>query len=254
MALPDLTREQVRGMFGKVPDVEIARQFGIQLYVVRKWRQDAGVPPKRSEQDPIDVQRARVEARHPGIVAQLGVVRDADIARQYGITRARVGQIREQLNISAVAIPEIPGEVVALVGVLPDKEIASLSGITAPRIRNIREQMGIPVVAQASRYEPVIDAVRHRVGVDSDHQIAKDLGIPPQRVYDYRHRRGIPAARISPRCPEFVKLDRDAIRRRVEEGATDEEIAAAMGSTRASIAMIRTRDLKLYRDGRHTGG
>lgn len=253
MAIPDLAREQVRGMFGKVPDVDIARQFGIQPYAVRKWRQDAGVPPKRPEQDPLEEYRARVDGRYPGMVAQMGVVRDADIARKYGITRARVGQIRERLNIEAVSPPDVPGDIIALLGVLPDKDIASRFGIAAKRIRGIREQMGIPVAA-ASPYEAAIDAVRHRVGVDSDHQIAKDLGIPSQRIFAYRHRHGIPAARISPRCADFVKLDRDAIRRRVEEGATDEEIAAAMGSTRASIALIRCRDLKLYRDVRRTSG
>lgn len=45
--------------------------------------------------------RARLRKRYPGMLERLGCESDNSIAKDFGITRARVGVFRRQLGISA---------------------------------------------------------------------------------------------------------------------------------------------------------
>jgi len=93
---PDLP--EWAGLLGSVPDREVARRSGVSYQEVRKLRLRLQIPrwtAKKPQASP------RPPPPDPPYVSLLGTMSDAEIARRYGLTRARVHQHRAKRNIPA---------------------------------------------------------------------------------------------------------------------------------------------------------
>lgn len=231
-------------LLGTMSDIEVAAAVGAVPSTVASWRRRLDIPKParrgRVSDDP--------EVRYPGITARLGVDPDNQIAADYGISRERVRQFRSRFNIPRNTPKlELPSDGYAMLGRTPDAHIAEFLDLPLWFVRRERVRANIPVSTSVDFYERVVGGVRDRVGVDSDRAIAHDLNIPVAQVVAYRRRHDIPPAHISPRCEGFVPHDREFISRRFHEGASDEQIAAELGTSPAVVGQIRSQELHLFR-------
>jgi transposase-like protein len=231
-------------MLGTMPDADVAAAVGCATSTVALWRKKFGIPRWKKVYHPPDI-----EPRHPGMSARLGREPDAVIAAEYGISRERVRQLRAERGIARFdAHPNtLPPDALEILGTVPDLHLADFYDVSVHVVRRAREARGIATVTTDQQYDRIIEMARERVGKVSDRAIANELNIPISQVLSFRQRNGIPPFRLSPRCAEFVPIDRDTIARMFHEGASDDEIAAAVGSTRLMVAHIRSGELGLVR-------
>lgn len=92
------------------------------------------------------MKRKGIDWNDPEIVLRLGREPDGAIGKDYGVTRERVRQVREQLSISSNASRRralFTNEVPRL-GKEPDYVIAREIGYSGPAVCNLRNRMGIP--------------------------------------------------------------------------------------------------------------
>lgn len=241
---------QVLPFLGTKPDSELAKEFGLHASVVTYWRRRVGI-------EPVDLKKYRgpsnLDLRYPGITARLGVDRDFEIARDYGLSRQRILQYRERRNIPA-PIDEKKKEIVPLLGLMPDARIARVYKLSPETVKRVRKKHNIGPCPIEYPHTDILDAVRESMGRVSDRQLAKELGIHVNIIWKYRKRNNIPTQFISPRSEGFQPLSREYITRRFHEGATDQEIADEMEASRGTIAQIRNKELKLYRWPKQKGG
>jgi hypothetical protein len=88
--------------------------------------------------------RNRGDWARPGIVERLGLEPDSSIARDVGVTRQRVSQVRERLGIRAYSPRDhLPKELIELLGHQPDSEIAEAFGVKVGLVRDVRKDLGI---------------------------------------------------------------------------------------------------------------
>lgn len=196
-----------------------------------------------------------LEARHPGITDLLGEVPDSEVAAKYGVSRQAIQQFRARLGVPShrkqyVGSPrDLTEDEIALLGMMPDKELAEIADLPVYRVARERQDRGVPAFSPLDVLDDVLAPVKDRLGKVSDRQLARELDgkVTRGQIGRYRKARGIETEIISPRCEGFEPIDREAIRRLFHEGKSDVEIAEAVGSTRATVALIRTEELRLLR-------
>jgi hypothetical protein len=227
-------------LLGTMTDAQVAATVGCRPSTVAAWRKRRGIP---------HLSVPDTDERYPGMVERFGVDTDAAIAADYGISRERVRQIRSRRGIPRAGGGPLtlPDEVVPLLGTASDARIARQYGVPMWLVRQGRLVRGIPVKSVQPDYDRILEPAIDRIGTVSDRDIADELGVPIAQVAAFRQRRGIPPFRLSPKCEAFVPIDRDAIIRLFHAGATDDEIAAAVGTTPGNIGTIRTGELRLLR-------
>lgn len=154
--------------------------------------------------------------------AMLGVVADAVIAEQMGITRKAVSYRREKLGIAASYdrsrnLPpppmhghnkiELPEAILALLGLMSDQDLAARAGVSKKRIYVERKARGIPSYAsQTGRTGRFGDRIKARkfaiddpraqlLGTEPDKGLAKRWGMSHSRIAAIRRELGIPSYR-----------------------------------------------------------
>lgn len=129
--------------------------------------------------------------------------RDADIARDLGLTRSAVGQARQARGLEnpwVASWREIGAEIDALAGRAPDTEIARALGVHEATVRDRRRAQGREV------FRPPPDWTKDpRLGVWSDKALAADLGLDQASVSRWRRKLGIPP--VQPRVCAGIDWD-----------------------------------------------
>lgn len=198
-----------------------------------------------------EVYAAQVDARHPGMVAMMKTAGNHEVAAYFGLTRQRVFQIRHRLGIPAVSssAPLLPTQAEQL-GTRPDDYLALLWGLSPGRVRDGRLLRNIPSYASTLQFDQAtLEPVLHLIGKISDPKVAAMVGVTAHQVQRFRQMHGIETQVISPRHKLFKPIDRERIRQMFDEGAGDEQIAAAVRATPATVMQIRAHELRLVRKG-----
>jgi len=130
-----------------VPMTDEVRAANLQLKGLIRQREEQR-PTRRT--GPV----AKITPDH--ILARFGVDTDAAIARDMGLSRARVCQIRKARGIPAVphkgrSANIIPDHILARFGVDTDAAIARDMGVTRERVRQIRKAHGIKKASRKRR-------------------------------------------------------------------------------------------------------
>lgn len=190
-----------------------------------------------------------LEQRYPGIEQRFKEESNAQIARVYGLSRERIRQLRVAYGIpkSLKMHQKVPSEVLGALGKVSDGEIARMfPQYTRSKIFYVRRVKNIEAAPKQDRFS-CLEPIRDRLGTLSDRQLAREMGVTVALVFDYRQKLGIPPFRKSPRSKDFEVVNREKIKNLFLSGHSDKFIATDVGSTPASVAMIRRRDLKLFR-------
>ena len=191
--------------------------------------------------------RARLAAIYPGLYEKLGKFPNTQIAAEFGLSRERVRQLREELGVPKFEA-ELPSEVESLLGKVPDRELVRKFGVSLYLVSATRKAKNIKAFGDdRDYYEKLLGDPSAKVGVISDPKVAKNLGITTNQVLEYRKRHGIPPAVLSPKCKDFKPLDRDLIAKLFKEGLSDEEIAEALGASKGTVQLIRSQELRLLK-------
>jgi DNA-binding CsgD family transcriptional regulator len=238
-------KEKALALFGGEKTIrEIAVELNVSVRFVREWKQEAGVQGKaRKPKEP-----SNLEVKHPGITARLGVDKDTDLARIYGISRQRVYQLRLRRGIESPREKKVTKALITQLGLVPYSELSRKFSLSPRRIKTLcrrigREHRGRPFVGN------VLDLLRGLVGFWTDGELARELNIARQTIRGYRIKRGIPPAVLSVWSKGFKPLDRALITQRFREGASDLEIGRELHTSPDVVGNIR-RALGLYRDNR----
>lgn len=220
---------------GLRPDVEIARNLGCGLDEVVEARRLLKIPPcqKRSF--------ARRDIDWDAL--PLGRVHDIVIAREAGVTEARIAQVRAErgipLQVHLRRRNKIDWSRYPL-GKVPDTQVALMAGTSVVTVFRARARLGIDACTPYRRIDIDWDALP--LGVRTDASIAREVGCSLGAVAYQRRKRGIPRA---PRSKHRVG---DHSRRAAADwdsvplgDAPDEEIAERLGVSRAAVGQQRRR-------------
>lgn len=188
--------------------------------------------------------RIRLEDSYPGLYEKLGKFQDSQLAEEFGLSRERIRQIREEFDVPKFKL-QIPKEAESLLGQVSDRELARTFEVPSSRIAKARKVQKVEPHKNQKSYDELLKDPSSKVGVISDRKVARKLGIAICHVRDFRIKQGIPPAVLSPRCKDFVPLSRPLIAKMFAEGRSEEEIAETLGTTKHYIRVILSRDLRI---------
>lgn len=103
MAEPKVKFEDLVPYFGKLPDSDIAKIFGVDRTYIGKIRRKNNIPGFEGQKSP-RVKSGNVVEALPWdeIIPQLGVEPDTFLAKKYGCNRSTISRKRVKLNIASV--------------------------------------------------------------------------------------------------------------------------------------------------------
>lgn len=245
-------------LLGILSDREVADRAGVCEITARKWRVAAqgsmtrGRPRGRPRGSYLSLEKfkLRVEKQYPGMIALFGVESDPDLARKYGISRARAHQIRQKLGAPSYRETHAVkwDEIDPLLGTMSDHQVHLHSGVSPQRIKARRESLGIPrhVPPTILERDAKMEVHKHLVGTMSDTDFADLAGVGREQARQFRKNLGVKSFGTSPACADFKRIDRDLVCALFWADKTDEEIAEAAGCFASSIPGVR-RALGLLR-------
>ena len=239
----------IEPLLGTLPDNRVARIAGVSPGLAKRWRIEREICGSSHMGGASLSLAERTESKYPGLVGRLGTTTDAGLADDYGLSRERVRQIREAVGKSKYQ-PPIPECLREAVGKFPDKALANLFDMKVSHVQRLRQSQDVPAY---QKWRERLDALQPLLGKFADNRLAVLGGVPSQYLSRERLRLGIASFTVSPAHADFQKLDREVIRRLVEKGHTDDEIAILLECNGGSVAQIRTGELKLYKNGKGRG-
>lgn len=195
-------------LIGVRPDTEVAALAGVSRVTVAKWRRRHG-----TQRASVSCE-TRLDERHPGLRALLGVETDGTVAARYCLSRERIRQLRSDLGVTRAKAtgyhyermrwrPE--PEVEVLIGVKPDTEVAKLAGVVPATIARWRRNHATSAAPRArwpdrqwaNSLELRCPDLCAAFGTASDGELARRYGSSIEGVAQARRRRGIQAWRTS---------------------------------------------------------
>ncbi len=220
--LPAWLTQEIRGLFGTMPDRWVGRRASVRGDTVSVWRKRLGVPAHQrtkgsstasKKQTPRKVVGTPPEWLTDQIRGLMGAIPDSAVARQAHVGRSTVTDWRRRLGISpcppprevdwnevdralveGVVSPRLPvwitPEIRAAMGVVSDQKIANQIGISVPIIRNWRKRLGVPST-RASSMGWLTPEIRRLMGTTPDAEIAALAGVSVATVARWRNRCGI---------------------------------------------------------------
>lgn len=199
--------------------------------------------------------RRNLEIAHPGLKERLGTETDEAIGRRYGLTRARVHQIRQRLGIPCFEFGRredlIKTKLEAIeqeLGQKSDYVLAKEHHLPVDRIRKKRVELGLPT-AKVAFQNDTLAKIKDRLGKVSDSSLARELGISVNSIFQWRKAAGIPCFKPSPRSKHYVPIDGEKVKELFHQAKTDAEIASAVGCSRGYVGMLRRKLGLLRRKG-----
>ena len=92
------------------------------------------------------MKRRRIDWLSVSVFTRLGMVPDAALADELGVTRQAVALARKRMSIQPCFEPYVPpAEMVELMGTTTDVEIAKRFGVQAQVVSSLRRKRGVPV-------------------------------------------------------------------------------------------------------------
>lgn len=195
--------ENLNELLENYSDHRIAGMVGAPPAKVAEWRKERGItrianPAKRIER-PEWV--GRIEGR-------LGKEEDSVLAREVGVVRERIRQVREQLGIDLDRneirksrayrqMDAISPRLREVIGTMSDCDVVREcgGGFSHVAVQRWRGALGIPAAVKpfgVERGKSALDAFAHMFGKYTDAEIARASGLTAQWVWTYRERYGIP--------------------------------------------------------------
>jgi transcriptional regulator with XRE-family HTH domain len=182
-------------LFETCNDREVAQQLGLSRVTVLRRRKALNIPPKT---------RTPTRLTDESIVAKLGTVSDAELGRQYGVTRERIRQIRSRHGIAKYEEKTDWASVESRLGVDTDESIARTLGVSAQMVRQRRKDLGLkktfvtPLERQLDARDDIVRNWRDLLGKTTDYKLAKAWGLTAPAVQRLRQRLGRPPACLPP--------------------------------------------------------
>jgi hypothetical protein len=131
--------------------------------------------------------------KYPGLIEQLGTMFDKALAHQYGLSKQRVSQIRQRLEIARY---DHKPEWLSLLGTMSDAALARQTGKGTMTLRRWRRRLNIPVYRSPDDCVPEwVTAIRPRFGLVSDQKLADESGMSVMSVNRWRRKLGVSSYR-----------------------------------------------------------
>ena len=222
-------------LFETYNDREVSRQLGLSRVTVLRRRQTLNLPPKG---------RSPTRKTDESIVAKLGKVSDAELGREYGLSRERIRQIRSKYGIASHDTTPDWASVEARLGVDTDESIAKTLGVTAQVVRRRRKDLGIPKtpISEAERQldvrNDVVSNWRDLLGQQTDYKLAQTWGLPIPTIQRLRRKLGRPPAYPRPTAKVDWSNPANIARLGVEK---DTDLAREWNVSTTAIAVKRRR-------------
>lgn len=219
-------------------DREIANVLGIGPGSVWYWRKMNGLPPVKKQAEPPRF----------GELWKQGLT-DEEIAEQTGESQRKVQHWRYKNRLQAnrkqaepyVGIAERRRKLRELYDRgMTDREIAEETGLSEKTAAKFRKDNGLPPhKKERSVSFDTEKALQLWKKGKTDPEIGEALGVSKACIWHWRHREGLHSAehRTRPRKTSWEETGR----RMLENGATDREIAQAVGRTVATVCGWRRR-------------
>lgn len=227
--------EEMDALFTTYNDVEVAKRLGLSRTSVLRRRTMLNIPPQV---------RRPIQRTDDSIIAKLGTKSDAELGREYGVTRERVRQIRNDHGIPTFELTPDWASVNDRLDVDTDESLAQRLGVSASAVRRHRKDLGVrktaacPTERQLDSREDVPPDWRNLLGQTSDYSLAKTWKLPAPSVQRLRKKLGRPP--IRPRPPIKVNWSDPANVARL--GAEpDAKLAQEWGISKAAVAAKRKR-------------
>jgi hypothetical protein len=222
---------------------ELAEKYTLTDDAIRNMRKRFGVPAldlrRGPKPRPPQIAADTTERKYPGLLARLGKEQDIDLAKEYGLSRERIRQLRSRLTerptYRAKAKAEIFDKLAALGDVVANTHSADLAkktGLPEYWINQYKGARGIPALSAKLDLAPV----KHLLGTMSDLALGRKLGHAASTIARAREDFGIPPFQAHSR---WHPLPKDEIFKLFAEGKTDQEIAEAVDSSWQSIRHFR---------------
>lgn len=184
-------------------DHRIAGIFGVPHDWVSGWRKERGIARIADS-----TQQAGCPPWLDRIRDRLGKEEDSVLAREVGVVRERVRQVRERLGVSLDRdeirrsrayrqMDSINPKIRDIIGTMSDYDVVREcgGGFSHAAVQRWRGVLGIPAVGKpfvARRGKSALNEFAHMFGEYTDAEIARASGLTAHGVRFYRERHGIP--------------------------------------------------------------
>ncbi len=211
-------------------------------------RQQTDPNPAPATTDPVTIQRKPVGPKpfrwSARLVAQLGEVPDAVIAKRVGLSATTVRDERVRRGIAAYRARRSDvvwtERMIAMLGSASDRAVAQALGISYSSVGHKRRVLGIEACYPSPHDHPLsfrwTKKRRALLGTMTDRAVAKRFGIAPSAVTNKRNQLGIEARH--PKAPRIVWTD-EMIERLGKE--SDEAIGRRYGISSSSVGNQRSK-------------
>lgn len=223
---------------GRVADCRLARELCCDQALVRREREQRGIPTFRSRVRAIDWS-----------TQSWGEKTAAEIASSLGISRSAASAKRRELGVPAKAVITTPKGVdwdTQPLGKVPDVELCERFGVSASSVAHQRKIRGIPRFPQTKRARrgsdvdcdllPDIDWGVQPLGEVTDNELADHLGVKREVVRYHRSTRGIPPIHVGQGTRRDVDWDAQPL-----GDVPDSEIASRLGVAPTTVKRARNR-------------
>lgn len=224
---------------GKISDSELAELMGGIPSVIRRKRNDLGIPAfKHAPGAKKGKPRPNFDWSEQAI-SLLGTKTDKEVAEQLGLCIAAVGQKRRSMSIAGLRPTqkpiEIPKRFIRYLGVWSDQKVAEKVGVSQSAVSNYRNKLGIKPLQNRSEFPQAAIAL---IGTMTDTDLANQLGVRVSTVQARRSKLGI--ARFKPSKPDVAfELPQEIIDQLGK--VPDSQISHITGKTIIAIGQYRNR-------------
>lgn len=216
-------------LLGTDTDKEVASKLNLPRQAVYTRRRLLGIAPAQWWSDELD---------------RFGKTTDIALAKEFGVTRERIRQIREEYGIPKFKkVNPMWDRVRHQLGILDDAKIAEMLGVEAKQVSHYRRLHHIPM--KTTPTERSLDERkdiprnwRDFVGVESDRQLSLRWGIPLISVALLRKRLNRPPA--YPKVPNKVNWKDPANLERLGV-VPDSQLAEEWGVSQTAISFKRKK-------------
>ncbi len=219
-------------------DRQIAEVLGIGPGSVWYWRKMNGLPPVKKQAEPPRF----------GELYDQGMT-DEEIAKRSGVSKRTVQSWRYKNKLKPNPKNYVPSQELLerrkklrelYDRGLNDREIAAATGISEKTAAKFRLDNGLPPhPRERSRKFDTVKARKLREQGLTDREIAEQLGVSKAAIWHWRRTAGITSVDYRKR-PKGINWEETG-RRMLKEGATDREIAQAVGRSVATVCSWRKR-------------
>lgn len=259
---PHVWTDRMIELLGTDTDYEVGKKIGYSATSVFHKRKALGIPSaketeiaeRKKNKKPRPSSNERMLNKYPGIEKHLASKNNNIVADIYGISRERVRQIRNQLNVPRPKhnihskLSDVDQAFIKEnIGKMPDTQLARMFSVNQTSIRKYRVSLGIPTYSEfvRARKDDLIREHIQRVGVDSDSQIALDIdGVRQNDVYRFRKKAGIKADPKNSRRwnrPLDSETRDFMLSKLYNDGYTDKQISQQLGYAESTIQVLRSQ-------------